>query len=128
MTGFSEVQAPFSFDTVRQGLAISVVDDVLASGALTAAELDRLAFPRKTLAHRRVMGMLSPEQSDRLSRILRVIAMTEEVFGARDVARTWLRRASGALGGHAPLDLLDTDGGARAVETLLLRIDHGIAA
>jgi uncharacterized protein (DUF2384 family) len=32
------------------------------------------------------------------------------------------------LGGQAPLDLLDTDAGARAVETLLGRIAYGIAA
>jgi uncharacterized protein (DUF2384 family) len=32
------------------------------------------------------------------------------------------------LAGERPLDLLDTDEGAREVETLLGRISHGIAA
>ena len=129
MSGFSEMQVPWSSaGAIRSGLPLSVVDEALAGGDLTAAELDRLAFPRKTLAHRRVLGSLSPEQSDRLTRILRVIAEAAETFGARDKARLWLRRPNQALGGEAPLEMLDTDTGTRQVETLLLRIGHGIAA
>ena len=105
-----------------------LVDQLLDSGMLTLAELDRLALPRKTLAHRRGLGRLSREQSDRLVRILRVIAKTERTFANHDKARTWLRRPTTALGGNAPLDLLDTELGARKVETPLGRIAHGIAA
>ena len=113
---------------VREGLAVQDVDGVLASGRLSAAELDRLALPRKTLHHRRGLGRLSPEQSDRLVRLLRVIGAAEEVFGSPAKAHRWLRLPSAALAGHAPLDLLDTEVGARQVETLLGRIAHGIAA
>ena len=60
---------------VRKGLAVQEVDGLLASGRLSAAELDRLALPRKTLNHRRGLGRLSPEQSDRLIRLLRVIGL-----------------------------------------------------
>jgi hypothetical protein len=54
---------------IREGLPVSVVDEVLAEGRLAATELDRLALPRKTLAHRRTLGRLTAEQSDRLVRI-----------------------------------------------------------
>jgi uncharacterized protein (DUF2384 family) len=37
-------------------------------------------------------------------------------------------RPSAVLADHAPLHLLDTDIGPRQVETLLGRIEHGIAA
>jgi putative toxin-antitoxin system antitoxin component (TIGR02293 family) len=113
---------------VRKGLSFDVVDDVLADGRLSAAELDRLALPRKTLAHRRTLGRLTAEQSDRLVRILRVILDAEETFANADKAHRWLRRPTAVLAGNAPLDLLDTDAGARRVETLLGRIAHGIAA
>jgi putative toxin-antitoxin system antitoxin component (TIGR02293 family) len=109
-------------------VSIDLVDDVLAEGRLTAVELDRLALPRKTLAHRRTIGQLTAEQSDRLVRILRVIETAEGTFGDPAKAHIWLRRPTTALGDHAPLDLLDTDIGAREVETLLTRIAHGIAA
>lgn len=125
--GFSE--APVQWvAAVRHGLSIDLVDDVLAEGRLTAAELDRLALPRKTLAHRRTLGQLTAEQSDRLVRILRVIETAEVTFGDAAKAHIWLRRPTTALGDHAPLDLLDTDIGAREVDTLLTRIAHGIAA
>lgn len=113
---------------VRSGLPIAKVDSLLESGALTAAELDALVLPRKTLANRRKAGTLNPEQSDRLTRVARIIAIAEETFGTPEKAHKWLRRPTTALDDHAPIRLLDTDEGTRMVETLLGRISHGIAA
>jgi putative toxin-antitoxin system antitoxin component (TIGR02293 family) len=113
---------------VRRGLPVGTVQFVLDSGRLTLAELDRIVLPRKTLAHRRKLGSLTPEQSDRLVRVARVLAQAEETFGSQQKAGLWLRRATTALAGDSPLSLLDTDEGARTVETLLGRIGHGIAA
>jgi putative toxin-antitoxin system antitoxin component (TIGR02293 family) len=113
---------------IRRGLPVGTVQFVLDSGRLTLGELDRIVLPRKTLAHRRKLGTLTPEQSDRLLRVARVLADAEETFGSQDKAAIWLRRASAALAGESPLQLLDTDEGAREVETLLGRIGHGIAA
>ncbi|NYZ14517.1 DUF2384 domain-containing protein [Azospirillum sp. RWY-5-1] len=113
---------------VRDGLPVAVVQHLLDSGRLTAGEVDRVVLPRKTLANRRKVGSLTPEQSDRLMRVARVVALAEDTFGAQPKAAAWLRRPTTALGGERPLDLLDTDEGAREVETLLGRIAHGIAA
>jgi len=113
---------------IRRGLPVSAVQFVLDSGRLTLAELDHIVLPRKTLANRRKLGTLTPEQSDRLVRVARVLAAAEETFGNREKAGTWLRRPTTALDGERPLQLLDTDEGAREVETLLGRIAHGIAA
>ena len=113
---------------IRRGLPVSAIEFILDSGRLTLAELDRIVLPRKTLMHRRKLGALTPEQSDRLVRVARLIAAAEETFGSPDKAHAWLRRPTTALAGEKPLDLLDTDEGARRVETLLGRIGHGIAA
>lgn len=113
---------------VRRGLPTAAVQFVLDSGSLTAAELDRIVFRRKTLGNRRELGTLTPKQSDRLLRVARVIAAAEETFGGREKARWWLRRPTTALAGERPLDLLDTSTGSREVETLLGRVAHGIAA
>lgn len=113
---------------IRAGLPTTVVDDLLAQGHLTLAELDRVVMPRKTLYHRRKLGRLTPEQSDRLLRVVRLLALAEETFGSRDKAATWMRRPTRPLAGERPLDLMDTDAGARQVEELLGRIAHGIAA
>src|SRR6478672_13427968 len=110
--GFGEAPVRW-MAAIREGLPVSVVDEVLADGRLSAAELDRLALPRKTLAHRRTLGRLTAEQSDRLVRVLRMIEQAEQAFGDVQKARTWLRRPTTALADHAPLDLLDTDIGTR---------------
>ncbi len=112
---------------LRQGFSVDVVDRVLADGKLSLAELDRLVLPRKTLSHRRILGSLTPDQSDRLSRVLRIIDDADETFGDRAKARAWLRRPNQLLDGEAPLDRLDTDFGTRQVEAILGRIAHGLA-
>ncbi len=95
---------------------------------MTLAEIDRSVLPRKTLSHRRTIGHLTSDQSDRLERVMRVLTSSETTFGSREKAARWLRRTTSALGGDAPIDLLETAEGTRAVERLLLAIDHGLAA
>jgi putative toxin-antitoxin system antitoxin component (TIGR02293 family) len=99
----------------------------MTDGKLTLSEIDRLVLPRKTLSHRRILGSLTPDQSDRLSRVLRMIDLAETMFGDPAKARTWLRRPTPLLDGESPLDRLDTDFGIRQVEAILGRIDHGLA-
>jgi len=115
-------------ERVRSGLPVSAVDDLIETGTISAGELHQLVLPRKTLTNRREVGFLSPEQSDRLVRVARVIAKAEETFGSKDKAHLWLRRPTVPLNNEAPLSLLDTEQGSRIVETLLGRISHGIAA
>jgi len=112
---------------LRRGYSVDVVDRVLDDKKLSPAELDRLVLPRKTLSHRRILGSLTPDQSDRLSRVLRIIDNADETFGDRAKAHTWLRRPNQLLDGEAPLDRLDTDFGTRQVEAILGRIAHGLA-
>jgi putative toxin-antitoxin system antitoxin component (TIGR02293 family) len=125
--GFAEAPASW-LPFVREGLSLAVVDKALDDGRISLAELDRLALSRKTLAHRRSLGSLTPDQSDRLSRLLRIIEETETTFGDAAKAHAWLRRPSALLDGEAPLDRLDTDIGTRQVEAILGRIAHGLAA
>ena len=130
-TGVEEHSLRTGLDLVREirnGLPAESVDRFVRAGKLTNVEVDRIVLPRKTLAHRKEIGKLTADQSDRLMRVARVIAFAEETFGDERKAHTWLRRETSALGGSAPLDLLDTEEGAREVEAVLIRIAHGIAA
>jgi len=115
-------------EATRLGLPVSGVEDLMQSGRLTLAEVDRIVLPRKTLSHRRKIGRLTPDQSDRLVRVVRIIAAAEDTFGSQEKASLWLRRPTRALAGEAPIEWLDTSEGAREVEDLLHRIDHGLAA
>jgi putative toxin-antitoxin system antitoxin component (TIGR02293 family) len=48
-----------------------------------------------------------------------------EVFGDPSLAREWMNSPLIALGGKTPLEFLATKEGAREVEALLGRIEHG---
>ncbi len=64
--------------------------------------------------------------SNRLARLSRVATLAERTFGSTERAAGWLDRPNRALGGAAPVDLLDTDLGAREVEAVLGRIEYGV--
>jgi putative toxin-antitoxin system antitoxin component (TIGR02293 family) len=68
----------------------------------------------------------SPAQSDRLFRTARVTAHAIRVFGSEPKALVWLRAPNDALKDKRPVDLLQSDAGAYAVEEILHRIDFGI--
>jgi putative toxin-antitoxin system antitoxin component (TIGR02293 family) len=113
---------------VRAGLPVGAVHALVRSGRISRAESDRIVMPRKTLAHRERIGTLTADQSDRLIRVARILAFAEEIFGDADKAHRWMRRETAPLADQVPLELLDTEEGAREVESLLGRIGHGIAA
>ncbi|MBI3118208.1 MAG: DUF2384 domain-containing protein, partial [Candidatus Hydrogenedentes bacterium] len=69
---------------------------------------------------------LSPVESDRLYRVAHVTAQVAETLGSLEKASTWLRHENRALGGKTPFSLLDTEIGARLIENVLQRINHGI--
>jgi len=114
---------------LRDGLPASAVDFLVGQGALTAEELHSLVIPRRTLALRRQQKQtLTPEESDRVARVARVLAMAEETFADGDRSARWLRKPNRALAGQVPLQLLASELGGRMVEQALGRIAHGIFA
>ncbi len=117
-----------SVRTVRHGLEISAVEAFVRSGAISYGEIYEIVMPRKTLSNRRSVGTLTADQSDKLVRVGRIISKAETTFGSAEKAAQWLRRSTQPLNGEQPLQMLDTEAGARVVEDLLLKIDHGIAA
>ena len=64
--------------------------------------------------------------SDRLYRVASTLFQAVEVLGSIDKARVWLKSPNRSLGSEMPLDLLDTEIGARQVEEVLLRLNYGI--
>jgi putative toxin-antitoxin system antitoxin component (TIGR02293 family) len=86
-----------------------------------------VGIPRRTLTRRKADRHFLPDESDRLVRASRLFGRALELFeGNRQAAVDWLTAAQPALGGAAPLDIASTDVGAREVERLLLRLEHGV--
>jgi len=86
----------------------------------------KLCISRSTLQRRKAAGRLSPEESDKVVRLSRLLEHATNVFGDVEKARTWMKFPQRALGGAVPLDYAETEVGAREVDNLLGRIDYGV--
>jgi putative toxin-antitoxin system antitoxin component (TIGR02293 family) len=109
------------------GLSAEAAAKVVAGGLLTADELYELVIPRRTFDRRREEKQpLTVVEADRLLRVVRVAVRAAEALGDPEKAGTWLRSPNTALRGETPMALLGTDIGARTVERILGRIEHGV--
>jgi len=86
----------------------------------------RLGISKATLHRRKAQGRLGREESDRVLRYARLMGKAVEVFESEEDARRWLTSAQFGLGGAVPLDYAETEIGAREIEDLLGRIEHGV--
>jgi len=112
---------------LRDGLPFASLSAVAAGFGFAGDDAAAiLRIPARTLARRKAQRRLSPEESDRLFRLGRIATLAEEVLGDRGKATLWLRAENRALGRATPLSRLDTDLGAEEVETVLLRLAHGV--
>ncbi|MFL6203270.1 MAG: antitoxin Xre/MbcA/ParS toxin-binding domain-containing protein [Thermoanaerobaculia bacterium] len=112
---------------IREGLPFTSLEAVMEQFGLKREEVSwALDLPLRTLARRKQERRLSPGESDRLFRVVRIAVQAAEVLGGREEASRWLHAANRALGGQTPLELLDTDLGSRQIEDVLGRIEHGV--
>ncbi|MBY0282738.1 MAG: DUF2384 domain-containing protein [Sphingomonas sp.] len=114
---------------VARGLPVSALRDLVADRSMTLADVARAVGARRTLDRRLKEGTpLSPRESDRLARLVTVLGLATEIFGDRAEAMRWLGEPKAQLDDQAPLDLMKTDVGARAVEDYVLQMRHGFFA
>ena len=111
---------------VEKRLAPSAITRLTELG-FTRSEIDNTVIPARTLTHRRARReKLTLEESDRVMRVIRVLAATERVYGSRERSLAWLRKPKARLDGRVPFSLLTSDTGSRLVEELLIQIDEGM--
>jgi putative toxin-antitoxin system antitoxin component (TIGR02293 family) len=113
---------------VEQGFTFKTLLRFQRNVALPMKEISEwLQIPQTTLNRRREQGRLQPDESDRVLRASRVFGKALELFeGDADAARRWLANPQSALGGAIPLTVSKTDLGAREVEDLINRLEHGV--
>jgi putative toxin-antitoxin system antitoxin component (TIGR02293 family) len=112
---------------IRAGLPFAALEALAAQLDLPSVEIAvLLGIPARTVARRRKTDQLTPQESDRLFRLARSVAQAFKILGTLTKARLWLLAPNRALGGEVPLQMLDTDIGARQVEEVLLRLSYGV--
>jgi putative toxin-antitoxin system antitoxin component (TIGR02293 family) len=113
---------------IEQGLPMRAAESLALGLGMALPELaERLGIPARTLARRKTAGRLSPDESERVVRVARLLEKALALFDwDGSEARQWLRQPKQALAGQSPLDYARTEIGAREVENLLGRIEHGV--
>jgi len=114
-----KVEAGFSFDALER------------LGKTTGLPLERLRvavrITSRTLTRRKKEKKLSPEESDRLVSVSRLLTQTFELFeGNEEAGMRWFQSPNRALSGQSPLEVAATETGAREVENLIGRLEHGV--
>ena len=110
---------------IQKGLRFSELETLQNSIDLPFEQLAaKLAISRSTLQRRKAAGRLSPDESDKVMRLSRLLEHATNVFGDIQRARAWLKFPQRGLGGAIPLDYAETEVGAREVDDLLGRIEY----
>lgn len=112
MRGFS-YQALIAFET-NSGVSLQTLAETIG-------------ISERTLARRKAPGRLAPEESERLLRLSSIFKKAVELFeGDVSSAVHWIAAPKRALENQTPLQYARTEVGAREVENLIGRLQHGV--
>ena len=115
LTEFADGQVPY----------VSIEETAAKLGVDGETILRIMGVAPRTAARRKRERSLKAVEADRLFRIVRVLDDAVRVFGTEEKAAQWLRAPHPLLWHQSPLELLDSDAGAKAVTDELTRIDYG---
>lgn len=115
---------------VEEGLPVV---DIVAFGkqaGFTNEELAKLIqIPPRTYARRVASkSRLKVHEGERAVRLMRLFERAKQVFGSDENTRGWFNARILALGRKTPLEYAQTEPGAREVEDIIGRIEHGIVS
>jgi putative toxin-antitoxin system antitoxin component (TIGR02293 family) len=113
---------------LQRGFPYDTVEHLHRNSGISYEELlEWVQIAPRTLVRRKQQGRFSAEESDRLLRASRILGRALELFeGDRDAAIEWMLNTQPALGGASPIEAARTELGAREVESLVGRLEHGV--
>jgi putative toxin-antitoxin system antitoxin component (TIGR02293 family) len=117
-------------EMVAAGLPTQALREISGSLGIQMSRVGPLVnIAPKTLQRRlQAGGRLKPAESERVVRLMRLVARAHAVLGDEAKTRAWLERPLRELGGKTALELSATEPGAREVEQVLGRLEHGVFA
>jgi len=118
-----------AFDfVIRKGIPFTAIRIVKSKLELSDSEFAKILGISLRTLHRKkeTHQKLSITEGDRLYRVLRIFALAGEVLESDEMAKRWLHKPQHGLGGRVPMELVETEAGAREVEDLLEKIEFGV--
>ena len=113
---------------VEEGLPVGEIVQFAKQAGFTNDELSRLIhIPPRTYARRiAAKGRLNVPEGERAVRLMRLFEQAKRVFGTDENTRGWFNAKILTLGWRTPLEYAQTEPGAREVENIIERIEHGV--
>ncbi|CAN5496984.1 DUF2384 domain-containing protein [soil metagenome] len=111
---------------VAEGLPIQALDETaiyISGNARAATTLKDRLVPRATRSRR---TRLKVTESERVERLARLMAMAEAVWEDEEDARAFMHEPHPLLDGRTPLEMAETELGARRVERLLMKLEYSL--
>lgn len=123
----ADLPADEAVAAIRAGLPASSFTSLAKVLGLEHKVLARkLNIPVRSLTTWRTQAArLSPENTEKLVRTARIYRLARKIYTSDVAVAEWLLAPESALNGTQPVDLLDTDTGAREVESVLYGIAYG---
>lgn len=113
---------------VQRGFSFKSLEAFSVETGFAPAEIASIVgIPERTFARRKSSGRLSSDESERLLRVSTIFEKAVALFEG-DVGETleWLTQPKKALGDKVPLSYSRSELGAREVENLIGRLEHGV--
>jgi putative toxin-antitoxin system antitoxin component (TIGR02293 family) len=113
---------------IERGLPFGAIERLAGTTGMTYEQIKKLVgLTGATFLRRRQAGKLSPAESERVLRVSRLFEQAVDLFGGDQAgAQKWLDTPLPVLGDRPPIALARTEVGAREVEDLIGRIQHGV--
>jgi putative toxin-antitoxin system antitoxin component (TIGR02293 family) len=131
LLGMRSCDTPELLEQIEEGVTYAAFERLQRAAGLSIQELSEIVqISARTLNRRKKEnGRFDPDESDRLVRLSRILGRALELFeGDLDGARDWLARPQVGLGGARPFDVVKSEVGAREVEALIGRLEHGVVS
>jgi putative toxin-antitoxin system antitoxin component (TIGR02293 family) len=113
-------------EEIREGLELSEFEELRERLQVSSEALAEAAgINSRTLHRRKKEGRFTPEESDRLYRLMRLYQVSVDAFGSSEAARGWLTRPATVLGERTPLAYADTLVGYEELLDVLDGIKYG---
>ncbi len=128
LLGIKAIDAAQLVRAIERGFPFGTLERVRRETGLPMERLaSSIGLSPRTLTRRRKERKLSAWESDRLVSVSRLLTQAIELFEEdREKAFRWFVQANRALGNLSPLEMAATETGAREVENLIGRLEHGV--
>ena len=124
---FIKTEKSVLIKNIKKGLPISAFEKIQKELDISADTLaSTVNIATRTLARRKKEGRFRSDESERVLRIASLFDRALQVLHSQNRVQLWFKSPQKGLGGQTPLEYADTEPGAREVEDLLGRLEHGV--